>query len=82
MQIGCQRFSCMKAVEACYWSCKFRKNCKDWHDALVESPGIDAITDQLRSASQKTGRVFDPQTVILMTGKKAQRIVKPASLPF
>lgn len=82
MQISCQRYSCMKAVEACYWSCKFRKNCKDWHDALAGTPGVDAITEQLQAASKKSGRVFDPQTIVLLTGKKAARIGKPATLPF
>ncbi len=82
MQIGCQRFSCMKAVEVCYWSCKFRKNCKDWHDALVDGPGMDAISNTLLAASKKSGRVFDPQTIVLIKGKRAARIVKPSSLPF
>jgi hypothetical protein len=70
MQIGCKRFACMKAVEACYWSCKFRKNCKDWHDALNENPGATAVHAQLEAASKKSGRVFDAQTVVLLTVKK------------
>lgn len=82
MQIGCARFSCMKAVEVCYWSCKFRKSCKDWHAALIEQPGIEAISQQLTEASKKSGRVFDPQTMILMAGKKSKDKPKPASLPF
>ncbi|MGH9841099.1 MAG: hypothetical protein ACREEM_20285 [Blastocatellia bacterium] len=70
MQIGCTRFSCMKAVEACYWSCKFRKTCKDWHNALNENPGSDAIRARLEEAAKKTGRAFDPQTLVLMSVKK------------
>ncbi|MFN0084685.1 MAG: hypothetical protein ACKVX9_04790 [Blastocatellia bacterium] len=82
MQIGCARFACMKAVEVCYWSCKFRKSCKDWHTALIEQPGIEAISQRLAEASKKSGRVFDPQTMILLTGKKSTGKPKPASLPF
>lgn len=70
MQIGCKRFDCMKPVEACYWSCKFRKTCKDWHDALNEAPGADAIRAQLEAASKKSGRVFDAQTLVLLKAKK------------
>ena len=70
MQIGCTRFSCMKAVEACYWSCKFRKTCKDWHNALNENPGLDAVRQRLEEAAKKSGRVFDQQTLVLMTVKK------------
>ena len=82
MQIGCTKFACMKAVEVCYWSCKFRGKCKDWHTALLETPGIEAVSRQLTEASGKSGRVFDPQTMILMKGKKAPAKPKPASLPF
>ena len=47
MQIGCNRFSCQKAVEVCYWTCKFRCDCKDWHNALAAEPGIEAISERL-----------------------------------
>ncbi|MDX2031357.1 MAG: hypothetical protein SF339_11840 [Blastocatellia bacterium] len=72
----------MKAVEVCYWSCKFRKRCKDWHTALLEQPGIEAVSLQLTAASKKSGRVFDPQTMILMAGKKNTGKPNPATLPF
>ncbi len=95
LQIGCAKFACMKAVEVCYWSCKFRKNCKDWHAALIEQPGIEAISRQLIEASKKSGRVFDPQTMVLMKKKEKREKrekpeettdrkggTKPATLPF
>ena len=63
MQIACQRFSCQKAVEVCYWSCKFRGKCKDWQKALTGEPGLVAIQSRLESAAAKTGRAFDPQTL-------------------
>lgn len=63
MQIACQRFSCQKAVEVCYWSCKFRSKCKDWQNALAGEPGLVAIQSRLESAAAKTGRAFDPQTL-------------------
>ncbi len=63
MQIACQRFSCQKAVEVCYWSCKFRSKCKDWQKALTGDPGLVAIQSRLESAAAKTGRAFDPQTL-------------------
>jgi hypothetical protein len=63
MQIACQRFSCQKAVEVCYWSCKFRGKCKDWQKALTGEPGLVAIESRLESAAAKTGRAFDPQTL-------------------
>ncbi len=63
MQIACQRFSCQKAVEVCYWSCKFRSKCKDWQKALAGEPGLVAIQSRLESAAAKTGRAFDPQTL-------------------
>lgn len=66
MQIGCTRFSCMKAVEACYWSCKFRKTCKDWHKAVTEQPGEAAVRQRLEEAARKSGRVFDAQTLVLI----------------
>jgi hypothetical protein len=63
MQIACKRFSCQKAVEVCYWSCKFRRNCKDWQMALAGEPGLVAIQSRLETAAAKTGRAFDPQTL-------------------
>ncbi len=63
MQIACQRFSCQKAVEVCYWSCKFRRNCKDWQKALAGDPGLVSIQSRLEAAAAKTGRAFDPQTL-------------------
>lgn len=63
MQIACQRFSCQKAVEVCYWSCKFRGKCKDWQKAVTGEPGLVAIQSRLESAAAKTGRAFDPQTL-------------------
>lgn len=80
MQIACKRFSCQKAVEVCYWSCKYRRDCKDWHGALDAVPGTDAVTVQLSAAAKKSGRVFDPQTMILTAaskkkGKKGQAAV-------
>ncbi|MGH9801055.1 MAG: hypothetical protein ACRD82_11875 [Blastocatellia bacterium] len=70
MQIACKRFSCQKAVEVCYWACKYRRDCKDWHGALNGVPGISAITEQLAEAAKKTGRAFDPQTMVLISGGK------------
>ena len=58
MQIACKRFDCQKAVEVCYWSCKFRKGCKDWANALAETPGAAAIGERLAEASKKSGREF------------------------
>jgi hypothetical protein len=60
----------MKAVEACYWSCKFRKACKDWHNAVQEGPGYDAVRARLEEAAKKSGRVFEPQTLVLMSARK------------
>ena len=76
MQIACNRFSCQKAVEVCYWACKFRRDCKDWHGALNGAPGIAAITEQLAEAAKKTGRVFDPQTMVLTSGSKKKSLKK------
>ncbi len=69
MQIACKRYDCQKAVEACYWVCKFRRNCLDWHSALKEAPGIDAIRERLEAAAKKTGRIFDPQTLVVLQKK-------------
>ncbi len=73
MQIACKRFSCQKAVEVCYWACKYRKDCKDWHGALETVPGADAMRAQLESAAQKSGRVFDAETLVFRAGKKGKR---------
>lgn len=63
MQIACRRFSCQKAVEVCYWTCKFRRNCKDWQTALTGEPGLVLIQSRLEAAAAKTGRAFDAQTL-------------------
>ncbi len=70
MQIACKRYGCQKAVEVCYWACKYRRDCKDWHGALVGEPGAEAITNQLQTAAKKSGRVFDPQAMILTSRTK------------
>ncbi len=72
MQIGCKRFDCMKAVEVCYWSCKFRKNCKDWEGALAGLPGADAIRERLEAAAKKSGRAFTPADLVVL--KKTKRL--------
>jgi len=66
MQIACKRYECQKAVEVCYWSCKFRKTCKDWNGALTGTPGIDAIRARLKASADKSGRVFDPESLITL----------------
>lgn len=63
MQLACQRFSCQKAVEVCYWTCKFRRKCKDWQKALAGEPGSLTIQTYLEAASAKSGRAFDLQTL-------------------
>jgi hypothetical protein len=70
MQIACKRYGCQKAVEVCYWSCKFRKNCKDWEGALVEMPGADAVRERLEAAAKKSGRAFDPKVLAVSARKK------------
>lgn len=70
MQIACKRFSCQKAVEVCYWTCKYRRDCKDWHGALDGVPGAEAIAERLAAAAKKSGRVFDPQTMTLTSASK------------
>ena len=70
MEIACKKFSCQKAVEVCYWSCKYRRDCKDWHSALDGMPGTNAIAGQLLAAAKKSGRAFDPQTMILTSASK------------
>lgn len=73
MQIGCHRFGCQKAVEVCYWSCKYRKGCKDWKQALEGDPGEEAIRLRLESASARTGRSFDLATLVLPGRKRRAR---------
>ena len=70
MQIACKRYDCQKAVEVCYWSCKFRKNCKDWEGALIETPGVDAVRARLEAAAKKSGRAFDPKLLAVPARKK------------
>jgi hypothetical protein len=70
MQIACKRYDCQKAVEVCYWSCKFRKNCKDWEGALIETPGADAVRARLEAAAKKSGRAFDPKLLAVRARKK------------
>lgn len=82
MQIACKRFSCQKAVEVCYWTCKYRRDCKDWHGALAATPGTDAIAGQLAAAAKKSGRSFDPQTMTLTSRARKNRatiVSKPPS---
>jgi hypothetical protein len=67
----------MKAVEVCYWSCKFRKNCKDWEGALAEVPGVEAIRERLEAAAKKSGRVFNPADLVVL--KKAKRSAAPVA---
>jgi hypothetical protein len=64
MQIACQRYSCQKAVEVCYWSCKYRHNCKDWSGAVAGAPGLVAIQSRLEAAAAKSGRALDLQTLV------------------
>ena len=70
MQIACKRFGCQKAVEVCYWACKYRRDCKDWHGALDEAPGVKAISERLVAAAKKSGRAFDLETMILTSSKR------------
>lgn len=76
MQIACKRFGCQKAVEVCYWTCKHRKNCKDWMGAIEGQPGLIAITERLEMAAAKTGRVFEAKTLL-----KPVRIKRAAITP-
>ncbi len=64
MQIACKKFGCQKAVEVCYWTCKYRRNCKDWAGALAGQPGLTAITERLEAAAAKSGRVFEARTLV------------------
>lgn len=70
MQIACKRFGCQKAVEVCYWTCKHRKNCKDWAGALNGVPGLVAITERLEGAAAKSGRIFQANTLLKPTRLK------------
>ena len=70
MQIACARYDCQKAVEVCYWACRFRPICKDWENALKETPGIEAIRERLETAAKKSGRLFDPQTLVTLKNTK------------
>jgi hypothetical protein len=76
MQIACQRYGCQKAVEVCYWSCKYRRNCQDWKGALEGEPGSEAIRERLEEAAARYGRVFDLATLV-----KPARANRPASTP-
>jgi hypothetical protein len=73
MQIACKRYSCQKAVEVCYWTCKFRRNCKDWQNAIAGEPGLVAIQSRLEAAAAKSGRAFDPQTLVVPARQAKQR---------
>ena len=70
MQIACKRFGCQKAVEVCYWTCKYRRNCKDWNSALEGAPGLIAITERLEGAAAKSGRIFAANTLLKPTRLK------------
>ena len=76
MQIACKRFGCQKAVEVCYWTCKHRKNCKDWRIALEDTPGLIAITERLEGAAAKSGRLFEAKTLL-----KPARLKRAAAIP-
>ena len=81
MQIACKRYSCQKAVEVCYWSCKFRRNCKDWQNALAGEPGVVAIQSRLEAAAAKSGRAFDAQTLVVPARQAKQPpLVSPATV--
>jgi hypothetical protein len=81
MQIACQRFSCQKAVEVCYWTCKFRRNCKDWQTALAGEPGLVLIQSRLEAAAAKTGRAFDAQTLASPVRKVKAHPLSPLASP-
>ena len=76
MQIACKRFGCQKAVEVCYWTCKHRKKCKDWTNAVEGTPGLIAITERLEGAAAKSGRIFEANTLL-----KPARIKRAAAAP-
>lgn len=81
MQIACKRYSCQKAVEVCYWSCKFRRNCKDWQNAIAGEPGLVAIQSRLEAAAAKSGRAFDPQTLLFNGVPARQAKQRPLASP-
>jgi hypothetical protein len=81
MQIACQRFGCQKAVEVCYWACKFRRNCKDWQNALAGEPGIEAIRERLESAAAKSGRVFELATLVKPARPERAAALRLAPVP-
>lgn len=70
MQIECARYGCQKAVEVCYWVCKYRAKCKDWQDALAGKPGIEAIRERLEGVARKSGRAYDPKSLVVLNGLK------------
>lgn len=72
MQIDCTRYDCQKVVDVCYWACRHRKGCKDWQNALKESPGIDAIRERLEDSAGKFGRSFDPADLVTVTVTKGR----------
>lgn len=86
MQIACKRFGCQKAVEVCYWTCKHRKNCKDWAGALNGSPGLGAITERLETAAAKSGRLFEATTLLkparLKRAAAASALLAPVAKPI
>ncbi len=82
MQIACNRFGCQKAVEVCYWTCKFRRDCKDWHGALAAERGTEAITERLNQAAKKSGRAFDPQTMVWTSRSKKNRAAVVSKTPI
>ncbi len=82
MQIACKRFGCQKAVEVCYWTCKHRKNCKDWKGAIEGQPGLSAITERLQMAAAKSGRPFDANTLVKPVRFKRARTVPALRVPL
>lgn len=81
MQIACQRFGCQKAVEVCYWSCKYRKGCKDWRGSIEGEPGAEAIRARLEQASARSGRPFDVATLIIPARTRRSSAPKVMALP-
>lgn len=69
MQIPCEKYDCEKAVEVCYWTCRFnKKGCPDWVGALEENgtPGFVNIQGRLEAAAKKSGREFNVKTLRTM----------------
>jgi hypothetical protein len=64
MQIACARFGCQKAVEVCYWTCQYRRNCKDWKGAIEGAPGLEAIRERLEESASRSGRAFEFETIV------------------